>query len=926
MSRPYWIVLIVVLSLLAGCEPTAEQTEKGIPYPEEKPSDWFYRQRAFPDGEIDRERFHLAVRQQRKLQRQELTRNPNAQWTFQGPMNVGGRITALDVHPDYPDTIWVGAASGGVFRSYDRGQSFASLFDEEETLSIGDLDIAPSDPNIIYIGTGEANAGGGSLAYDGYGIYKSTDGGNNWQHLGLENAGSIGRLEVHPQDPDRVYVAAMGFLFDKNEERGLYRTTDGGTNWERVLYLNDSTGVVDVVLHPEHPDTIYAAAWERKRRPGFYYYGGESSGIYRSYDGGDSWEKLDNGLPGGEIGRIGLALMPSDPNIIYAQLIDRIGHLIEVYRTQDGGDSWQVAGSSGVSSPGFMWWFGRLFPHPQDPETVYLPSLSLHRTTNGGASWGDVSSGVHVDQHDLYVDPNNPDYMVLGNDGGLYISENGASSWTHMESLPITQFYTCEVDESDPLKRYGGTQDNGTQHSPDGLQDDWVRIWLGDGFRCLVDPEENNYVYVSSQYGSLRRSSTGATGFQWALQGVPNGESRNWSTPYEFNPLNSRSLYYGAKRLYKTTNRAAFWSPISGDLTGPDEPGNLVYGTITSIAVSPVDTQVIWIGTDNGLVWKTEDEGGNWQQVDAALPQRWVTRLAADPVDTQTAYVTFSGYQYNEYLPHVFKTTDGGQSWQDISSGLPEVPVNELIIDPDAPGHLYLTNDVGVYVSYNAGNTWASLGHGLPPVVVSDLRFHSPSQELYAGTYGRGLYSLALAQVPGAADALSGQIRRMDGMPLPNVDVGLQTANVALASDDMGQFTLTGLAAGQSYTLRPGRDGDDANGVSTGDLILTMQHILGRTPFDSPYQFVAADANASGSVTTLDMIAMRKIILGIDTAFANSPSWRFVPSDYVFPTTNNPLEGGFPEERSLPDLPLSGATEQDFIGIKIGDLNLDAGL
>jgi photosystem II stability/assembly factor-like uncharacterized protein len=922
MKRFYYIISYLAL-LLAACHPSSPE---GAPYPEEKPNDWFYRQRAYPNGTVDRQQFHTAVKAQRRAERQLHQRSPNAQWLFRGPMNVGGRIAALDVHPQYPDTIFVGAASGGVFRSYDRGETFEPLFDEQLTLAVGDLDIAPSDPSTIYVGTGEANAGAGTLAYDGFGVYKSTDGGENWQHLGLEESGSVGRIEVHPQDPDRVYVAAMGFLFEPNETRGLYRTNDGGESWEQVLYLNDSTGVVDVVLHPEHPDTLYAATWERKRRPGHYYYGGQSSGVYRSYDGGDSWERLEQGLPQGEVGRIGLALCPSAPQVLYAQYIDPVGHLMEVYRTDDGGDSWAVAGSSGINSPGFMWWFGRLFTHPANTETVYLHNIALFRTENGGENWSKVSNGVHVDQHDMYIDPNNPDYIVLGNDGGLYVSENGANSWSHRKSLPITQFYTCEVDESDPRRRYGGAQDNGTQRSPGGLIDDWEKIWLGDGFRCLVDPLDNDYVYVSSQRGILRRSMQGGSNFQWSLSGIPNAEERNWSTPYEFNPNNPRSLYYGAQRLYKSTNRAAFWAPISGNLTGPEDPGNLTYGTMTSIAVSPVDTQVIWVGTDNGLVWKTADEGGEWISVNAGLPNRWVTRLAADPVDAETAYVTFSGYRLNEYLPHVFKTTDGGTSWQDISNGLPEVPVNELIIDPDSPDHLYLTNDVGVYVSYNAGNTWSALGHGLPPVVVSDLRLHSPSQELYAGTYGRGMYSLPLAQVPGAAGVVSGRVFRMDSVGIPSVNLGLQGANLPYVSGGEGEFTLSGLAAGENYVLRPERAGAAADGVSTADLILVLQHILGITPFQSPYQYIAADANNSGSVTTLDMIAMRKIVLGIDTAFANTAPWRFVPADYTFPATGNPLEDGFPEERVLPALPLTGLPQQDFVGIKVGDLNLNAGL
>jgi photosystem II stability/assembly factor-like uncharacterized protein len=922
---PAWALLhFLIACLLAASLFQCRQADQAEAGAEPIPNDWFYRQRAYPSGQIDQAKYVKAMRQQQAAAAAFAMRGLSSQWVFRGPTNIVGRIADLAIHPANPNTIFVGAASGGIFRSYDRGNTFTPIFDDALSLSIGDIEIAPSNPAVIYAGTGEANAGGGSLAYEGVGIYKSINGGNTWQHSGLENSGSIGRIAIHPANPNRVYAAAMGRLFGNNAERGVYRSSNGGQSWEQVLFLNDSTGAIDLAMHPNRPDTLYAAMWERLRRPEYYYYGGYSSGIYRSYDGGDTWEKLANGLPQGEAGRIGLALSPANPQVIYAQYITPIGHIMGVYRSNDGGNSWFSTGTSGITGPNFMWWFGRLFPHPHDPETVYFPSINLFRTTNGGQNWVGVGSGVHVDQHDLYIDPNNPDYLVLANDGGLYISENSAQSWEHKKGLPLIQFYTCEVDYSDPQRRYGGTQDNGTIRTTTGNTNDWRGILPGDGFYCLVDPTDNNFVYGESQYGILRRSINGGTSFQFALAGVPSTDRRNWNTPFVFNPLNPRSLYYGTFRLYKSDNRALSWSAISDNLTGPGEPGNLAYGTITSISVSAVDTNLIYVATDNGLVWKTPDGGQDWQLLSSALPRRWATRVAACPADALTAYVTFSGYRFDDYLPHVFKTTDGGQSWLDISGGLPEVPVNEIVIDPDSPANLYLANDVGVFASFNAGNTWNNISQGLPAIVVSDLCLHEPSQELYAATYGRSMYSLPLAQLPAPAQPLSGTVRRGDGLPIPAVQASLAgQSNLPITTDGNGAYSFTGLAPQQSYTLGMARPGDHLSGISTFDLLLINRHILGVEPFDSPYKRIAADVNNSHSITTLDMIILRRLILGIDIALAAVPSWRFVPASYAFPNPANPWSAPFPESLPIPSMPASGLNNQDFIGIKMGDVNWD---
>lgn len=911
------VLAVLIAGLLSCGQPPQPQESRSQGEEEAQPSDWFFRQRAYPYGQINQAVYLEAVKAKQRAERQQATRSNMPSWAFKGPMNVGGRIASLAVHPSFPDTLFIGAASGGVFRSYDRGQTFEPILDDALSLAIGDLDIAPSDPQTLYVGTGEANAGGGSIAYDGAGLYKSTNGGDSFTYIGLPQSGSIGRIAVHPSNPDHAYVAAMGKLYAPNPERGIYRTTDGGQTWEQVLYLNDSTGGIDLAIHPYHPDTLYAALWERVRRPDYYKYGGDGSGVYRSYDGGDTWEQLSGGLPGGENGRIGLALSPSSPNTLYAQYISPFGDDFEVYRSNDGGDTWSPTGTNGATGPSFMWWFGRMFPHPTDAETVFLPSLPMYRTTDGGQNWEAVTPGVHVDQHDLYIDPNNPDYMVLGNDGGLYISEDGAQSWSHRESLPITQFYTCEIDYSNPLRRYGGTQDNGTVRTTSGGISNWQAIWSGDGFYCLVDPEDNQFVYLESQNGRLRRSVNGGTSFQSALAGIFSSDRRNWSTPVAMNPQNPRSLYYGTFRVYKSVNRAVFWQPISEDLTGGETGDNLTYGTITSIAVSPVDTQIIYTGSDNGRVWRTSDGGSTWSDISAGLPNRWVTRVAAAPDDPLTVYVTFSGYRFDDYLPHVFKSTDGGQTWQDISAGLPEVPVNEIVVDPDRPERLYLGNDLGAYVSFNGGLSWHALGQGLPPVVVSDLCLHLPSLELYAGTYGRSMYSLDLASLEPPA-SLSGQIRaavQPDEGPMGGVALELLPDGTATTTNAQGLFSLDVPPPGSS--LRPSKDGDDTNGVSTLDLILINRHILGVEPLPSPFHLLAADVNLTGSITTLDLIQIRKLILGINTEFPAQESWRFVRED-------EGAEGLIHSPFPITEEDLANGAITGIKGVKVGDVSGDA--
>ncbi|HEY3385935.1 MAG TPA: T9SS type A sorting domain-containing protein [Saprospiraceae bacterium] len=706
-----------------------------------KSNDWIFLQRSFPAGKIDPSSYKSARTYRQQKVESLLERQLSTNWEFCGPTNVGGRITDVEILQTQPTTFYAGAASGGVFKSEDSGMSWEPIFDNQLALSIGDIAIAPSNEDIIYVGTGEPNAGGGSIAYDGYGVYRSNNGGETWNHSGLEEIGSVSKIIVHPDNPEKVYAAGMGNLFSNGPERGLFRTTDGGENWEKVLFINDSTGIIDLVIHPVNPDILYAAAWQRVRRADKRAYGGPSSGIYKSIDGGNSWQELTNGLPG-EAGRIGITISPSNPNILHAVYEDEnTSYLKGIFSSHDNGNSWQSRNTSDIYDPPYMYWFGKIVAHPVDTSTLYLASLDMYKSTNGGMNWFTVFSGVHLDQHALAFHPNDPEIVLIGNDGGVYLSPDGGNNFDHLNTLPITQFYTCEIDHSVPKRLYGGAQDNGTVRTVTGKTNDWRNIYGGDGFRVRVDPDNNQFMYAEYQYGAFGRSTSAGEWFDDATTGINQGDRFNWHTPYILDPANPAILYLGSHRLYKSTNRAQSWLSISPDLTKNNSSTGFNEGTITSISASPINGQILFVGTDNGNVQVSSDGGNSWTLVSENLPHRWVTSVVVDPFDQNTAYVTFSGYRFGESVSHIFKTIDLGQTWFDISGDLPDMPVNCLIVTP-VLGHLYIATDIGVLNSTDDGLHWELVGNGMPNLVITDLTYHAPENLLVAATYGRGMYKI----------------------------------------------------------------------------------------------------------------------------------------------------------------------------------------
>lgn len=757
------LCLLVLLPLVRGARPVGTPVGTAEHEPSREPNDWFWMQRAYPGVTLSQDALARGIAQAAAKEAGGALMNRST-WTQAGPTNVGGRVTDIAVHPTNPDLAYAAMASGGIFVTQDGGTSWSPIFDQEAALPVGAVALDPSDPDVIYAGTGEANAA--SLSFFGLGVFKSVDAGGSWQSLGLEATRYIARIVVDPADGNRVYVAATGALFEPNPERGVYRSLNGGADWERVFALTDSTACTDLAINPQNPQVLYAAMWERMRGLTYRRSGGPSSGLWRSEDGGDSWQELTVGLPSGsDVGRIGVTVCASQPNVLYAIYADASAYFQGVYKSTDGGDTWTATNDGALSGmySSYGWWFGNIRVDPSNPNNVIALGLYAYRSSTGGSSWSQTGSNMHVDHHALAFAPSSPGRAYEGNDGGLYRSNNGGSTWSKLYDQPTSQFYAIAVDYQNPERLMGGTQDDGTLRTATGALDDWSDIYGGDGFYCLVDPTNSNVLYAESQYGYFGKSTNGGGSFSGATSGINSGDRTNWSTPVVMDPSDHQRLYYGTYRVYRSTNAAGSWTAISGDLTDGNHGGG--FGTITTLAVAPGDPDLILAGTDDGRVWLTANGGGAWQPVDATLPRRWVTRVAVDPSDTQVLYVTYSGLRWEE-TGHVFRSGDQGGSWQDVTGDLPQMPVNVIVVDPDQPSRVFVGTDVGAYTSLQPGGAWQVLATGLPRAPVLDLVLHQPTRTLVAGTHGRSMFRLALDDLTAVAEAAP-TARLLEAQPNP---------------------------------------------------------------------------------------------------------------------------------------------------------------
>ncbi len=684
-----------------------------------------------------------------------------------GPAVMGGRVAAIDGTASSPATIFVGAASGGVWKSTDGGTTFKQVFDEH-IQSIGAIAIDKSNPSNVWVGSGESWVRNSVSVGDG--VYKSTDNGATWTNVGLKDSEHIARIAVDPKKSETVYVCATGRAWSSGEERGVFRTTDGGKNWKKVLYVDADTGCSDLSLDPQEPSIVYAGMWQFRRQPDFFSSGGPGSALYRSKDGGETWEKLKNGLPTGHFGRIAVAVAPSRPSTVYA-LVE--AKQTALYRSDDLGEHWkEVNDSFNIQVRPF--YFARIVVDPKDHNRVYKPGLSLTFSEDGGKSFTGSATGgagVHSDHHALWIHPNDPNMMVLGTDGGAYQSFDRAQHWRALNVLPIAQFYHVNFDMDVPYNVYGGLQDNGTWQGPSqypgGVTNhQWRPIGSGDGFAAVVDTTDPDFVYVESQGGHIVRfrRSTGESKELYPYAQKDESKLRfNWNTPIYASPSQTAggkgTIYLGAQSLLRSRDRGDSWERISPDLTTNDlsrqkqlESGGLSidnssaenYTTIISISESAKDPNAIWVGTDDGNVQLTRDGGKSWTNVAAnvkGVPARtWVSRVEASHADANTAYATFDGHRTGDMKTYVFRTRDSGKSWEPLVTddvrGYAQV-IREDLVNPNL---LFLGTEYGLYISVDAGKSWAHFEEHFPPVPVYDVQVHPRDGDLIIATHGRGLY------------------------------------------------------------------------------------------------------------------------------------------------------------------------------------------
>ncbi|MEW5795193.1 MAG: thrombospondin type 3 repeat-containing protein [Candidatus Zixiibacteriota bacterium] len=711
-----------------------------------QPSDYFFEQRAFPYDSIPQLQYREAVAEAKYLaRRQEAALGADAVvWATAGPTNIPGRISSLDVDPTDPNIFYAGSASGGVYKTTDLGATWDIVFGEDGTYSIGAVAVDPNNPQVVWVGPGEPSNSIDS--YEADGVYKSVNGGSTWTNVLPLATARIGKIVIDPTNSDRVFVAVQGARFaGAGPDRGLYRTEDGGTNWTQVLFVDNSTGCVDVAFHPS-TGTVLAATWPF----GF----GPTSAIYRSTAQGDpgtfTMISGTGGLPApNDFSRIGVTIDPSS-NYCYALIIGSNYNLYGLYRSSDLGVNWTQVNDGDIAGTygGFGWYFGQVRVAPGNPNIVYSLGVTLWKSTDFGASWFDVTGTTHVDHHALYISPSDPDVLYDGCDGGVNYSNDGASSWTTYYNMDNTQFYAITMDFNNPEQIYGGTQDNGTMRTLTGNLGDWERILGGDGFYCLVDYTNSNIVFAESQFGNLFKSTDGGFSFFWAQNGIDPGgtETHGWNTPIDMDQSNPQVLYYGTELVYRTVDGAANWTPISPDLTAGSR-------YITAIASAKSDPDVVYAGARSGEVFVTINGGGSWTDIGGTLPDRWITRLTVDPTDAGICYITISGYvAEGSKLPHIYRTTNYGATWTDISSNLPDAPLNDVILDPHEDQTLYVASDVGVYVTEDLGASWAPLGTGMPITAVIDLVMDAKTRKLVAGTHGRSMFS-TVVPCPDATDS-----------------------------------------------------------------------------------------------------------------------------------------------------------------------------
>lgn len=797
----------LLIALIFCCFTLLGKSEKFIGRHIE-PNEYLFLQRAYPFGKLKED--NLQEIESWKSSNNFSARLIPVNWQFVGPENVGGRITDIDIPSSNSQTYYASTATGGIFKTLNGGTNWSPIFDSEITLSIGDLDISKTNNNLILVGSGEPNSGGGSTTYDGNGVYLSSDAGATWTNKGLNNVGSIGKVIIDPINSNIMYVGAMGLLYSQNPNRGVYKSTNGGNSWTKTLFVSNDSGIIDMAINPINPNIIYAATWQKSRTPITRVYGGVNSDIYKSIDAGLTWSKLTVGLPTiTDKGRISIDIANSNPDILFATFTNTAGTSLDIFKTIDSGSNWTSLSNIGITSSPYNWWFGGVFINPKNSNNVFISEFETHFSNDGGTTWnatiGDAD-GIHVDQHSVAFNSNGE--VLLGNDGGVYKSTDGVN-YLKLNNLPISQAYRMTVNPANVNQVYAGFQDNGTWRTFTGGYNDWAQIFGGDGMQPNINPLNNNILFAEYQYGVLAKSINNAVSFVIGTTGISAIEPKNWDAPYIFDPANSNIMYFGSSNLYKSINKGSSWTSISSNLSKSVYTGTQKYGTITSIDVSTLNSNLIYIGTDDGNVWKTIDGGLNYTLLSANLPNKWVTKIKASPNNINDVYVTYSGYRYNLNDSNIYFSNNQGLSWQDLTSNLPNVPISDIEINQN--NVLYIATDIGVFASFNNGTNWDLLGANMPSVVVTDLVLHTNSNFLFASTFGRGVYKIDLANLSGLSTNNPDLIEISDLKIYPNptsdylfIDLNFNRVNdfVAKILDTNGKLVKTFQLENQSQGKR----------------------------------------------------------------------------------------------------------------------------
>jgi photosystem II stability/assembly factor-like uncharacterized protein len=696
------------------------------------------------------------------------------EWRPIGPANMGGRVTDIVGIPGDPLVFWVAGADAGLYKTVNGGTTFEAQFDDESVLSVGALTLAPSDHNVLWLGSGEGDPRN-SVSY-GNGVYRSTDGGDTWAHLGLDDTERIKRIAVHPDDPDVAYVCALGHEWGPNAERGVFRTTDGGATWQKVLYRDEDTGCSDLSMDMTNPRILYAGMWTFRRRPWRFDDGGRETALYKSRDGGNTWEKLTQGLPKGPMARIGVAVSWSEPNVVY--MITEAKDEGTLFRSDDAGDSWRMVHD--VPRINFRpFYYSDIRVDPNNPNVVYSLSGGLYKSIDGGETFESIGGGVHGDHQALWIDPANSDRVLSGSDGGYQVSNDAGENWDIINNVLLSQFYQIAYDYQRPYYVCGGLQDNGswcgpsrTTHSGGILKDDWFRVSGGDGFYAIPIPDKPHLIYTDLQGGVFMLTNMRSGGTR-RIHPYPNtvgsaGDAMaghkyrfNWDSPIHISPHDPSVVYIGGNHVFKSSDYGHSWVELSPDLTTNDPAkqatsGGEVYQdntaaefhtTVLTIAESPVQAGVIWAGTDDGKVWVTEDGGDNWTDITRnirGLPDvAWVAKIDASRFDAGTAYIAVDQHRMDDFTPHAYRVTNFGRNSSDLSRGLPEDDYVKVIReDTRNPGLLYVGMDRGVFASWDGGDTWISIRNNLPPASVRDIQVHPRENDLIIGTHGIGAWIL----------------------------------------------------------------------------------------------------------------------------------------------------------------------------------------